>query len=61
MNSFGRYKILRKLGEGGMGVVYAAQDDALGREVAIKTIREGAEPRARERLQREARAASGSR
>ncbi|MFN0151582.1 MAG: protein kinase domain-containing protein [bacterium] len=56
--SYGRYRIDRKLGEGGMGVVYAARDENLARMVAIKTIREGAEPRARERLQREARLAA---
>ena len=55
--SIGRYTITRKLGEGGMGVVYAAHDPRLDRTVAIKTVREeAANDTARQRLWREARA-----
>ena len=63
MDRIGRYKIVRELGRGAMGVVYLATDPTIGRPVAIKTIRLGevsnAEERARlrERLFREARSA----
>jgi tetratricopeptide (TPR) repeat protein/predicted Ser/Thr protein kinase len=54
------YRIVSKLGEGGMGVVYLAEDTLLGRQVAIKTIMEtGTDaPRFRSRFLREARAVS---
>jgi serine/threonine protein kinase len=54
----GRYRILHRLGLGGMGVVFAAEDESLGRRVAVKTIAEPDES-ARKRFRREARAAAG--
>jgi non-specific serine/threonine protein kinase len=54
---YGRFRVERQIGEGGMGVVYAAHDEQLNRSVAIKTLRDGgAGGTARERLLREARA-----
>jgi non-specific serine/threonine protein kinase len=58
MDRIGPYRIVRKLGEGGMGVVYAAEDERLRREVAIKTIRAAGDSSAHERFIREARAAA---
>ena len=55
----GHYSLIHKLGEGGMGIVYAARDERLERTVALKTMSAvGRDDGARKRFWREARAAA---
>ena len=56
----GHCRVVAKIGEGGMGVVYRAYDEVLHRDVAVKVVRTGAEgtPASRKSLLQEARASS---
>ena len=56
----GRYRVRARLGKGGMGVVYLGRDEALDRDVAIKTLRSGgsSDDESRGRFEIEAKAAA---
>src|SRR3954469_10882475 len=53
-----RYKLIEEVGQGGMAIVYRAQDETLKRLVAIKILHQhlAAEPESKARLEREAQA-----
>jgi eukaryotic-like serine/threonine-protein kinase len=54
----GAYRLEGRLGQGGMGEVFLARDERLGRRVAIKRVHRDSQPAVRERFRREARAAA---
>jgi serine/threonine protein kinase len=60
LRSLARFRVVRKLGAGGMGEVYLAEDTVLDRKVALKLLPEGllADPEIRRRFSQEARAIS---
>src|SRR5204863_3097634 len=60
VESLGHYKILDRIGSGGLGEVYRARDTRAGRTVAIKVVPEAIadDPARRERLLRDARTAA---
>lgn len=60
LRSLDRFRVVRKLGAGGMGEVFLAEDTRLGRRVALKLLPQGllADPEIRRRFSQEARAVS---
>ncbi|HMB69915.1 MAG TPA: serine/threonine-protein kinase, partial [bacterium] len=58
VRSVASFDLERELGRGGMGVVWLGRDRRLGRQVAVKMLRDEGDPTARERLLREARVAA---
>ncbi len=60
LSQVGRFRIIRRIGQGAMGEVFLAEDPVMGRKVALKMIRPSAvdEAEARARFEREARAAA---
>jgi serine/threonine protein kinase len=60
LERLGDYRIIREVGHGGMGIVYEAEQESLGRHVAVKVlpVHGMLDPRHLQRFQREARAAA---